>query len=159
MKTLAFVLLLSFAYDVCAQEHLFVRVFDLQGKKIHKGKITSVTDSSLTLSLHDVLTTIPVSGIGSIWTRRSASHNILIGAIAGVATGTILGAIASGGSDGTFFQNTPASTWILSGALGGLGWGAAIGALTLVFKHPRLYSINGDPAKWKAFLNRPRPRD
>jgi len=157
MKTLAFVLLLSFAYDVCAQDSLFVRVYDLHDKKTHKGRIASITDSSLTLRLRDSLTTVPVSQIGSIRTRRSAGHNLLVGAVVGVAAGTILGVLASATTDGTFFSDTPASTWILSGAGGGALWGTAFGAATLAGKHSRRYSIDGDPMNWKAFVNRARP--
>jgi hypothetical protein len=148
MKTLAFILLLSFAYDVCAQDSLFVRVYDLHGKKTHKGRIASITDSTLTLKLQNALTTIPVNQIGTIRTRRSAGHNFLVGALIGIVPGALLG-IAASHSDDDSFIDFSTGDWAIGGAALGMLIGGPVGAIAS--KHSIRFPIDGDTQKWKYF--------
>jgi len=124
----------------------FIRVYDLNGKKIAKGRIASLTDTSLVTGPREKPVNIDVSRIGSIKTKRSAGHNIFLGAVIGTATGAILG-IASGGEDEWWGQGEGA-------AVGGLTMGAigaGVGAITAIFKKSDTYDIEGDITKWKAF--------
>ena len=79
------------AQEINNTHTLFVRVFDLDGKKIGKGHIYSSNDSLVVLKLKDKRKEINLVEIGKIKTKRSGGHNILIGASSGVFVGSILG--------------------------------------------------------------------
>ena len=151
MKTLAFVLLISLSCNAIAQNSPFVRVYDLNGRKTHKGKIAGVTDSTLTLWSNNGPVTIPVRGIGAIRTRRSAGHNLLLGAIIGTVSGAIFGAASTNEVNRDSFLQFNAGAYAAGGAILGLGAGLLSGAISLAFKHSVRFSIDGDPAKWKEF--------
>ena len=154
MKNLIFAITLILGINVCAQNayentNVFVRVYDLQGNKIGKGKILSISESSLQLNRKRESVEIPVSSIGSIKTKRSAGNNVLIGAVTGATTMAILGA-ATADPDAWICCNT-AAEGATAGALVGGTVGAAIGGITILFKNSKSYEINGDKAKLKAF--------
>ena len=87
MKNLIFVITLILSLTVYAQNpndsmgaeiqntNAFVRVNDLEGEKISKGNILSISESSLQLDNYDI---IPVSSIGFIKTNHSEGNNILV---------------------------------------------------------------------------------
>jgi len=146
----AFLFVISVCFQVCAQKRIFVRVYDLSGSKIGKGFVFNATDTSLqierggpdpiTLSFHD---------IGTIKTRRSAGHNLLVGAIAGAAPFAILGAL-SADPDAKFIRFTAAEGAEV-GALLGFALGGIIGGMTALFKNPQTFVIKGDLVRWRAF--------
>ncbi|MFO7721510.1 MAG: hypothetical protein R6W85_13875 [Gillisia sp.] len=150
MKILFFALVLLFSIHSYAQEkteidNLFVRVYDLQGQKINKGKVLAVTDKSLQIKGKKGPINLDVAGIGSIKTKRSAGNNILIGsAIGTVALSTLVGSQSEG-----FLFNT--AEGFAAGAIVGLPLGAAAGGLTTIFKNSKSYAIDGDLLKWKVF--------
>ena len=153
MKNLIFAITLILGINVCAQNgfentNLFVRVYDLQGNKIGKGKILSISETSLQLNRKGESVEIPVSSIGSIKTKRSAGNNVLIGAVIGATSMAILGTATADPDDGWGWT---AAEGAAGGALGGALGGAAIGGITILFKNSKSYEINGDKAKWKAF--------
>lgn len=154
MKNLFFTIALILSIGISAQEgtektNVFVRVYNLEGKKIGKGKILSISDTSLQLFRKVESVKFPVSSIGSIKTKHSAGHNVLVGALAGATTMAILGA-ASADPDAWLFGYTAGEGAALGALLGGTT-GAAIGGITILFKKPKSYEINGDKEKWKAF--------
>jgi len=154
MKNLILVITLILSSNVCAQNGLentnvFVRVYDLQGKKISKGKILSISETSLQLNRKGESMNIPVESIGSIKTKRSAGNNVLFGAATGATTMAILGA-ATADPDAWIFGYT-AGEGAAAGALLGGTAGAAIGGITILFKNSKSYEINGDKVKLKAF--------
>lgn len=136
MKNIFFLLTLILTITVCAQNNsfedanVFVRVYDLQGNKIGKGDIVSISDTTLQLIKRHNTTDIPVSDIGFVKTKYSGGNNILIGAISGTGIG--------------FFSGDP--TIIAAGA----GAGAVVGALTILFKKSESFQIDGDKTKLKA---------
>jgi hypothetical protein len=155
MKNLIFAITLILSINVCAQDELenpnvFVRIFDLQDEKIDKGKILSISDTSLQLYRKGESVRIPVSSIGLIKTKRSAGNNVLIGAATGAATMAILG-IATADPDIVWMYGYTAGEGAAGGALLGGTAGAAIGGITILFKNSNSYEINGDELKWKAF--------
>jgi hypothetical protein len=133
----------------------FLRVYDLQGKRISKGEIISISEESLQLSINKGYIEIPVSNIGSIKTKRSAGNNILIGAAVGTATAVILSDATSmpRNTSNTFnLQLSPSGGLLAAGAAFGGIVGGAIGGITSLFKNPKKHEINGDRGKWKAFM-------
>lgn len=129
----------------------FIRVFDLQGKKLGKGKILSYTDTTLQLKRNKRIKEYPVKNIGSIKTKRPVKSNLLMGAAIGAVSGGIAGA-ASADPDAWIFGYT-AAEGALGGAILGGGAGIAVGGITALFKNPGTFRINGDPVKWKEFTS------
>ena len=150
---LCFTLLLSsnlFSQESTRTKKLFVRVYDLEGKKIGKGHIVSLADSILQLKRGAKSVQFNVKDIGIIKTKRSAGHNILIGTAIGATTFAILGA-ASADPDAWIFAYTAAEGAAAGALVGSLG-GAAIGGASVAFKKSLTYPIDGNMDKWKIFM-------
>ncbi|WP_297798121.1 hypothetical protein [uncultured Eudoraea sp.] len=124
----------------------FVRVYNLNGEKISKGRITEITDSSLVVRRGEKTISIELRKIGLIKTKRSEGNNVLIGAAIGTGTGAILG-LASGGENEFWGKGAGAGVFgLFFGAVG-----AGIGGITIIFKKSNTYPIMGDPTIWQAF--------
>jgi len=153
MKNLIFAISMILSINVCAQNgfenaNVFVRAYDLQGKKISKGKILSISETSLQLNRNGESMEIPLSSLGSIKTKHSAGNNILVGAATGATTMALLG-VATADPD-AFLGYTAGGGAVLGGILGA-PLGAVIGGITILFKNSKSYEINGDKIKWKEF--------
>src|SRR4051812_29523323 len=127
MKSITLLLLILLGYNAYAQKSIFVRVYDLKGKKINKGHVTMVTDTALQLRRKTESVDIPVRTIGFIKTKRSAGNNLLIGSLVGATTFAILG-VVSAEPDDAFLDYSEAEGAEV-GALFGLAFGAAIGGI------------------------------
>lgn len=124
----------------------FIRVYDLNGTKISKGRIAMLTDTSLVVSRGEKQVNIELSKIGFIKTKRSEGNNILWGTAIGAGTGAILG-LASGGENEFWGKGDGAVGFgLIFGVMG-----AGAGAITLIFKKPKTFAIDGNATKWKAF--------
>jgi hypothetical protein len=137
-----------FAQNAIENPKIFVRIYDLQGKKIAKGKVASVTDTSIRLIRgRKKIDTIPASNIGLIKTKRSGGHNVLLGAAAGAV---IIGVFVASDTtaDNAFFS---VEGDILAGAIMGGTVGVVLGGITGLSKNTVTYEINGEIDKWKAF--------
>ena len=151
MKNLIFTITLILSINLCAQNefkkntNIFVRVYDLEGRKIAKGKILSISETSLHLYRKGESVKVMVNGIGSIKTKHSAGNNVLVGATTGATIMAILGAAVP-----PIFSLT-AIDLAAAGVLVGGTAGAVIGGITNLFKNSKSYEINGDMEKWKAF--------
>jgi len=154
IETIALLFVLLFGINSYAQKEtvekvMFIRVFNLEGKKINKGHVAFVGDTILGLKKNGKDIEINVKEIGTIKTKRSAGHNILIGSAIGTATGAILGA-ASADPDSWIFGYTAAEGATGFGLAGALG-GAAIGGISIAFKNSKAFTISGDLVKFKIF--------
>lgn len=154
IKPVMLLLVLVLSTNIYAQKEtvekgMFVRVFNLDGKKINKGHVAFVVDTLLGLKKNGNDVEINVKEIGIIKTRRSAGHNILVGSAIGTTTGAILG-VASADPDAWIFGYTAAEGATGFGLAGALG-GAAIGGISIAFKNSKTIIINGDLAKFKIF--------
>lgn len=132
-----------FTQEVPKESKIFVRVYNQYGKKIAKGKILKITDSTLVLKKGNTSIVVPSSEINYIKTKRANSHNVLIGASGGFAF-SLFGLSQSNGSSldtAGFIILTPIFATI----------GAGIGYLTTLFKKSEQYNFAGDLAKWKGF--------
>ncbi len=148
MKLFTILFAFLFSCSAYAQPSIFVRVYDLSGKKIHAGHVLAVTDSSLLLKANEVKT-IDVREIGYIKTKRSAVNNLVIGSLIGATAFAIAGA-ASAEPDAILLPYSAGEGAII-GTLVGLPLGAAAGGLTIPFKKSKTYLISGDLIKWKVF--------
>ncbi len=152
MKKLVLIITLILSVNVCAQNDLeeanvFVRVYDLQGKKISKGKILSISETSRQLIRKRKSINIPLDNICSVKTKHSTGNNILIGASIGATIMAIIGVVTA---DPDAWLGS-ADIQATMGAILGAPIGAAIGAITVLFKNSKSYEINGDKEKRKAF--------
>jgi hypothetical protein len=139
-----------FSQEKTNSKKLFVRVYNLEGKKIGKGHIHFLNDTLLELKKNRKLIQFNVNSIGTIKTKRSAGHNILVGAAIGATTFAILGA-ASADPDAWIFGYT-AAEGAAAGALGGALSGAALGGASVAFKKSLTYPIDGNTDKWRIFI-------
>lgn len=152
MKTTLFTFLsLFFCLNLYSQEvksnsNLFVRVYDLNGNKIYKGKIQQTTPNTLILNAAKGAIEIDVTKVGFIKTKRSMGNNILIGSASGVGLAAILGATSSN-SGGWFDYNF--GEGLVMGTILFVPVTTGIGALTSLFKNSKTYIINGDVKRWQ----------
>jgi len=145
LKFLIPVIALMLGFSGMAQYHGFVRIFDLQGKKIYKGRVISITDSSLTLKDN---VTFMATEIGMIKTKRSAGHNIGLGAAIGavISASIFIGLVSNNGpiDDGA----------VIVGALGIVLApiiGTVAGFISVAIKNPQTFEINGNLENWQTF--------
>jgi len=148
MLLLLIALLLStgaFPQEAPEKTNPFVRVYDLQGTKFSKGKILSISDSTLQLKGSSL---INIRDIGFIKTKRSGGHNILMGAVSLAGISAIAGAATADPDD--LIGYSPGEGAAVGIVLGGTA-GAALGGLSILAKNSRTYVIHGDAVQWKAF--------
>jgi len=169
-KTLLLLLAVCIAGISIGQKKTFMRIYDLHGKKFAKGFFGGTTDSSLliirsgkdflpdpadssllTLQNGIITTSIPFTKIGFIKTKRSGGHFILLGSLAGIAGGAILGSIKppTSSTGGLFtWAGTPRSEELASGVLFGTITGAIIGGIISLTKKRMTFTINGSRENW-----------
>ena len=137
----------SYAQDNTQNVEEFVRVYNLEGKKIGKGKISFINDTIIRINKAGRNESIEIKDIGLIKTKRSAGHNVLIGSSIG---GTLLAIMGGASADpDAWVLGYSTEEGVLGGALiGGVG-GAAVGGITALFKDSNTYIINGDLEKLK----------
>lgn len=140
---------------------LFVRVFDLNGKKFEKGPIGYINDTLLVLNKKKEVIKIKVGTIGKIKTKRSTGHDVLVGSAIGGITLAIVGAATSKEETKTgtgifgdyeYTSGTSGGEGAAIGGTIGLATGALVGLGISAFKMTRTYKIDGDLEKWKSFL-------
>ena len=140
--------IISYAQEVEVKNNNFIRVYDLKGKKIIKGKVVRVSDTLLKLKSNGKITSINFNNIGYIKTKRSAGHNILIGSAIGTATGAIFGAATD---PYAWFADTTDQAAFLGGIYGAMT-GAAVGGITVLLKKSKVFIINGNESNWLMFI-------
>ena len=155
MKNLIFTFSIFLSIFVQAQEKynetdIFIRVYNLQGQKVAKGKIMNVSDSILQLTSKRKIINVSFDKIGFIKTKRSIGNNILIGACIGASALAILG--TSVGKTGSYVggSNSDAVIGLFSGGF----FGSIIGGITAFFKKSDTFIINGDKLKFKEFIGK-----
>ena len=138
-----------FAQQDIDQANMYLRIYDLKGSKMAKGKMLSITGDGISLKGKKNPVLIAFSDIGQVKTKRSGGHNVLMGAGVGAATGIILG-VASSDPDASFLGYSATEGASGFGVILGTA-GAAIGGITVLFKKSKTYAIEGDPEKWEEF--------
>ena len=151
MKNLLFAITLLLCLNITAQElpkksKFFVRVYNNEGKKIAKGKILKITDSTLVLKKGRSSIKVASNEISYLKTKRSNYHNALLGAVGGVGL-----ALATSNSESTLSTPTNRGTILFFESLAGAILGYGIGYITTIFKNSKQYIIGGDAQKWQGF--------
>ncbi len=156
MKTLIFLFLIAYSCSVAAQKSVFIRVYNLAGYKIMKGKFAGTTDSAVLIYKDTGIVAISFTSIGYIKTKRSLGHNMAICAVVGAVPLAIAGA-AEGEpavNDGTLegdlhdaLNPTPAEGGVSGLFVGGV-LGAATGAAITAFTKHTIFTINGNLNNW-----------
>ena len=128
----------------------FVRIYNLSGKKTHKGKIKSISNTSIELNLSRRSIKIPLEKIGKIKTKRSSAHYIIKSAL---ITGGIIATMGfiSGNDkgDGCFYLSAVDKAVI--GFAAGNIIGGIVGAINVLFKKSEVFIINGNNNELKKF--------
>jgi hypothetical protein len=146
-KTALISIIILIAFTANAQSSLFVRVYDMNGKKINKGTVIAISDSTIQLGNSNNI--IQVKNIGFIKTKHSFGHNILISsAISGGIFATVM---AIGSTDKGGFLSWTLSEGIAAGLLAGVIYGPVIGGITAIFKNTTTFPINGRESNWQEF--------
>ncbi len=156
LKTIMLLMVLTLYSNVYSQngsinKDMFVRVYNLEGNKIGKGKVFNVTDTLLTLKKNSKYINLKPSDIGLIKSKHSAGHNVLMGSVIGGGTMAILGA-ASADPDAWIFGYTAAEGATAGALFGGIA-GGAIGGITILFKNSITFTINGKESNWQSFVD------
>ncbi len=144
----------SYAQKEILKNSIFVRVYNLDGKKMNKGYVAFVGDSILGLKRNGNYVEINVREIGTIKTKRSAGHNLLISTVAGATTGAIFGAVTAEESRDLFgnlyeYESKTITSYLLIGTAAG----AAAGGISIAIKNSHTYVINGDLESWRVLNN------
>jgi hypothetical protein len=153
MKPLLLAIFMLLSFQFCAQEKAykdlpFVRVFDLEGKKIQKGRVWKVTDTSLVLISKKERKEIPAKQIGTIKTKRSTGSYVLIGAMVGGAAMAIAGVTTA--EPDSWWGYTEAEG-AAGGAILGAAGGSILGWIVSLFKNSTTYQIDGSTQKLQQF--------
>ncbi|WP_296699533.1 hypothetical protein [Algoriphagus sp.] len=127
----------------------FIRVYNSDGIKIGKGKISSLTESDLILGSEQKSKSIPVKNISIIKTKRSKGHLPLIFGGTGFLIGAGIGADAAS-NDLLYnsYYDFRGSSIILFGLLTGVG-SSALGLIISASKKYEVYEIDGELNKLK----------
>lgn len=149
---LLLLLMLFFYISPLGAKHLFIRVFDQHGYMLAKGNFFATTDSSVQLRRGERPIEVLVRNIGSIKTKRSFGHPILIGGIVGTLSGAITGLAAheslNSGSD-YFDLETSVAEDMAGVALIGAAVGGVIGVIVAATQKRPVLIINGDVNEWQ----------
>ena len=151
MKLFLFLLFVILSSSIYAKKLIFVRVYDISGKKIDKGHVSSVTDTTLLLEGKNTTRSISIKSIGFIKTKHSAGNNILMGSIITSSILGIAGLVIDPGPSNGIALSFSRSDAAAGGLLVGIPFGDVFGCIATLFKNSKKYLVNGDAVKWKKF--------
>jgi len=138
--------LLALTLVANSQKTIFLRVFDETGKKIQKGFLRSVSDSSLTIQNGEKITEVPVSNISVIKVKRSFGHTVAISSGIGAAGFSIFGA-ATADPEAWIYGYT-AGEGAAAGFIFGAFAGAAVGSIIAATSKKPVLQINMNQKEW-----------
>ena len=100
IKATVVLFILAISLNMVAQKGtenkgMFLRIYNMEGKKINKGHFRFINDSILGIWRYKKLVQLHVRDIGKIKTKRSAGNNVLVGSLIGGTTLAIVGAATS----------------------------------------------------------------
>lgn len=129
-----------------SQKRTFVRVFDENGKKAHKGFLVATSDSSISLQSGKKISEISFNQISVLKLRRSIGNTILISSLLFGTAFAIVGAATADPSAWVFAYS--AGEGAAAGFLGGTAMGALAGSLFYAFKKRPVFRVNQQATEW-----------
>ncbi|WP_282123896.1 hypothetical protein [Algibacter mikhailovii] len=155
MKVVAYILMfslflnsnLSIAQKSETIKNMFVRVYDLEGNKIAKGRIAFINDSVIGLRHGEINLSFFMRNIGKIKTKKSGGNNVVKGALIGSGVGVLV-AFATDTED---IYSDGDNGGIIVSAINGVFLGSVVGAASVALKDSETFRINGDFDQWKLF--------
>jgi len=129
-----------------SQKTIFLRVFDGAGKKIQKGFLNQVSDTSLTIKIGNDVIEVPLSKISVIKVKRSFGHTVAISSAIGAGGFAIFGA-ATADPDAWIYGYT-AGEGAAAGFIFGAAAGAVVGSIVGVANKKPVLQINMDQKEW-----------
>jgi hypothetical protein len=145
-RTALLALLLFAGENIHAQKNIFIRLYNLNGKKIGKGHLLPGTDSTIDVLRGKKTNTFSLINVGEVKTRRTFGHSVLIGTGVGVGLGTIA-IIVSASSENSDNLETSFDAGLI-----GLGLpyaGAFVGTLVGAVTKRNRFEIKGNADNWK----------
>lgn len=139
-RILLLLFLLPLAY-VNAQEPTFLRVYNAQGKKVNKGYLLYLSDTSITLTRKmTTVTETPVSQIHLIKSKRTTAHRILVttAVVAGIAVVAAAFVVSSKNGSGRGFLHPR----------GNRRKKEAVNPIPIIKPYKR-YKVDGNAQTWK----------
>lgn len=154
MKNLIYILLCFISLSVFAQEKnqtttKFVRIYNLEHKKIGKGIIQGVDETNLYVKRNSKILKIPFTDIGKIKTKRSFGRHVLYGLSSGALVVGLGNAIAYDDNSISGPKNRVDAA--IGGAFVGIVLGSVVGGITHFFIPNKQFIINGNINLWNDF--------
>lgn len=154
MKLLIYIFLCLFSFSAIAQKHPqssleFVRIYNLDHKKIGKGIICGVDETNLYVKRNSKVFKYPFKELGEIKTKRSFGRHVLLG----LGSGAVLMGIANASAYDEESISGPQSRGdaAIGGAFIGIAIGSIVGGISHLFMPIKQYTINGDLNLWNTF--------
>jgi hypothetical protein len=150
MKTIIGLLLFFLVQSADAQKPAFFRIYDANGKKVNKGNIYGLSDTSLTLTRRNLFVETPISQIHVIKSKRTTGHRVMMTALTVVGVGVILvGTVYSlshRGQRNCFINSRPGKTRKIADKPTNE---KVISPLKKIPKPQKKYKVNADVEKWQ----------
>lgn len=144
-KIIGFLLLFFLFASAGAQRENFFRVYNLKGKKVNKGEIFQLSDTSITLTRKNMFVETPVSQIDVIKSKRTTGHKILRTTLYVVGGVVFLVAIVYAHA-----HDGPRNSYINQGTNKHKSTGGNGKALGEKIQRPQKnYKVHGDAELWK----------
>ena len=144
------IIILAFLFHIgitsYSQHSPFIRLFDTEGKKMGKGFLSGLTDSSIIIMKASEPVEFIFNRIGTIKTRHSIGHTALISGIVFGGVLSIIGAATANPKDFilAFSPAEGAALGAILGFIGGSAWGSFFG----IFKKIIAIPVHADHKQW-----------
>jgi hypothetical protein len=134
---------------------IFVRVYNLNDKKIGAGKIAFINDGIIGLKRSNAYRSIFLRDIGKIKTKKSGGNYVVKGALIGAGVGLLHGIVNRESDDACddclFDFGYSKGFYVATDMVTGAYIGAAAGGVTSILKDRETFMINGDFKQWQLF--------
>lgn len=157
MRIVIYTLFLILSYSTLAQNTpvtnapRFVRVYDLDNKKIGKGVIIGLNDSALFVQQKNTVFRFPYTDIGQLKTKRSYVHDLFVSM---GSSGTLFGVFGLMNYNENRIGTVSRGQETTAGFVGGAMLGALVCSVYQIFKQDEKIKINGNYNDWLNFKNR-----
>jgi hypothetical protein len=129
-------------------KNVFLRLYNLEGKKIATGYLRSINENSLSLSKSRDIIDFSYSEIGVIKTKRGLGQKLILGASIGALGLGFFGASTANPDEWFGYTVVQGAT---GGAILGVLAGTVIGVMIDGLKNSRRFKIDANEELWNSF--------